>query len=187
MDQNQIINSAKTKCEQALQHFKEELAKIRTGRAHPGMLDGVMVEAYGSQMPLLQVGSVTVPEPQLLQITPFDPGNLAAISAAIRDNPSLGLNPADDGRVVRIPIPPLTEERRKEYVKVLGNKAEDAMISMRNARHEALKAAEEAKKSKELTEDDLNSIKKQLDELLANQKTEVDRLSKAKEQEILTV
>lgn len=187
MDQNQIINSAKAKFDQAVTHFQEELKKIRTGRAHPGMLDGIMVEAYGNQMPLLQVGSVTVPEPQLLQITPYDPSNLPAISSAIRDNQSLGLNPADDGRVVRIPIPPLTEERRKEYVKVLNGKAEDSLISMRNARHEAIKTAEEAKKSKGLTEDDLTSIKKQLDDLMTKQKAAVDSLTKAKEQEILNI
>lgn len=187
MNQSQIIEQAKIKFSQAVTHFRDELKKIRTGRAHPGMLDGVMVEAYGSQMPLIQVGTISVPEPQLLQISPFDPNNLQAISSAIRDNQSLGLNPADDGRVVRIPIPPLTEERRREYVKVLNTKTEDCMISLRNARHEALKTAEEGKKSKDLTEDDVNSIKKQLDDLIAKQKIEIDALTKNKEQEILTV
>ncbi len=187
MTPNQITDHAKSKFEQALTHFKDELKKIRTGRAHSGMLDGIMIEAYGSKMPLIQVGSVTVPEAQLLQITPFDPSNLPAISAAIRENQSLGLNPSDDGRVVRIPIPPLTEDRRKEYVKVLNGKAEDSLISMRNARHDALKQAEEAKKSKDITEDDLNSIKKQLDDSMAKQKSEIDRMVQAKEHEILTV
>lgn len=187
MSPNQITEQAKAKFEQAKSHFQDELNKIRTGRAHPGMLDGIMVEAYGSQMPLIQAGSITVPEPQLLQITPFDPSNLQAISAAIRNNPSLGMNPADDGRVVRVPVPPLTEERRREYVKVLSGKVEDTMISMRGARHEALKQAEDAKKDKHITEDDLTSVKKQFDELMAKVKTEIDALAKAKEQEILTV
>jgi len=187
MDQAQIIQSAKTKFEQAVVHFGDELKKLRTGRAHPGMLDGVMVEAYGSPMPLIQVGSVTVPEPQQLQITPFDPGNLQAISTAIRDNQSLGLNPMDDGRVVRIQIPPLTEERRREMAKLLGTKIEDCMIVIRAARHEALHDAEEAKKGKTLTEDDLTSVKKQLDDLVAKHKTEIDQLAHAKEQEIMTV
>ncbi len=187
MNTSQILEQTKAKFAQSLEHFQDELNKIRTGRAHPGMLDGIMVEAYGTQMPLIQAGSITVPESQLLQITPFDPGNLQAISSAIRDNPSLGLNPADDGRVVRIPVPPLTEERRREYVKVLGTKAEDCMVSMRNARHEALKHAEEAKKNKEITEDDLTHLKKQLDEEVAKQKAETDSLTKAKEQEIMTV
>src|SRR3989344_9138439 len=118
MTPNQIIDQAKSKFQQAASHFQDEIKKIRTGRAHPGMLDGVMVEAYGTPMPLIQVATISVPEAQLLQITPFDPSNLQAISAAIRDNPSLGLNPMDDGRVVRIQIPPLTEERRKEFVKI---------------------------------------------------------------------
>ena len=187
MTPNQIIDQAKAKFAQSVGHFQDELKKIRTGRAHPGMLDGLMVEAYGTQMPLVQAGSITVPEPQQLQITPFDPSNLQAISTAIRDNPSLGLNPMDDGRVVRIQIPPLTEERRKEFAKILGTKAEDCMITMRNARHESIKEAEEAKKSRIITEDDLGNIKKQLDELIAKDKANVDALVKAKEQEILTV
>lgn len=187
MNPNQIIDQAKDKFIKAVEHFKDELAKIRTGRAHPSMLDGVMVEAYGTEMPLVQVGSVTVPEPQLLQITPFDPANLQAISTAIRNNQSLGMNPADDGRVVRVPIPPLNEERRREYVKVLGTKIEDAAVSMRNARHEALKDAEDSKKDRAITEDDMSSIKKQLDELVSKHKNDIDSLAKTKEQEIMTV
>jgi len=187
MSPNQIIDQAKQETQKAADHFKNELKKLRTGRAHPGMLDGVMVEAYGAQMPLMQAGSIMVPEPQQLQITPFDPGNLQAIATAIRDNQSLGLNPTDDGRVVRIQIPPLTEERRREYVKVLNGKVEDAMISMRNARHEALHQAEEAKKGKSLTEDDFVSIKKQLDNLIAKHKADIETFAKAKESEILTV
>jgi len=184
---NQIIDQTKSKFTQAVGHLQDELKKIRTGRAHPSMLDGITVEAYGTPMPLVQVATVSVPESQLLQITPFDPGNLQAIASAIRDNPALGLNPSDDGRVVRVRIPPVTEERRKEYVKVLGGKVEDTLISMRSARHDALKDAEEAKKKRELTEDDYNSVKKQLDELMAKEKAQIEALAKAKESEILTV
>lgn len=187
MDANTIVSKAKGKFEQAKNHFSEELKKLRTGRAHPSMLDGLMVEAYGTEVPINQVGSITVPEPQQLQITPFDPSNLQAIATAIRDNQALGLNPMDDGRAVRIQIPPLTEERRKDFVKIVGSKAEDSMISMRNARHEALKDAEQGKKDKQLTEDDLNSIKKQLDEQLAKLKNDIDTLAKSKEKEIMTV
>jgi len=123
MNPNQLVQETKDKLQKAFQHFEEELKKIRTGRAHPSMLDGVMVEAYGVQMPIIQVGTVTAPEAQLLQISPFDPSNITAISSAIRDNPSLGLNPSDDGRVVRVPIPALTEERNLELVKSLRSKA----------------------------------------------------------------
>ena len=187
MSPDQIVNQAKTKYQQAVAHFQDELKKLRTGRAHPGMLDGIMVEAYGTQMPLVQVGSITVPEAQLLQITPFDPNNLQAIATAIRNDQSLGLNPVDDGRVVRIQIPPLNEERRRDFVKVLNGKVEDCMIAMRNARHDALKEADETKKSRAITEDDAISIKKQLDELMDKEKTEVDKQAKAKETEIMTL
>ncbi len=184
---NPIFEQAKAKTTTSMNHFQDELKKVRTGRAHASMLDGVMVTAYGTPMPLIQVATITAPEAQLLQITPFDPNNIQAIAAAIRDNPTLGLNPSDDGRVVRVPIPPLTEERRREYVKIIGTKAEDCMISMRAARHEALKEAEDAKRDKHITEDDLASIKKQLDDLMASQKAEVDGLVRAKEAEIMTV
>src|SRR4051812_15046815 len=112
MNPNQIVTETRTKLEHALEHFKDELKKLRTGRAHPGMLDNVQVEVYGQKMPLKAVGNITAPEAQLLQITPFDPNNLQAISNAIRDDQSLGLSPTDDGRVVRIVIPPLTTETR---------------------------------------------------------------------------
>jgi ribosome recycling factor len=187
MNPNQVVSEAEGKYKKAVEHFQDELKKVRTGRAHPGMLDGVVVTAYGTQMPLIQVGSITAPEAQLLQITPFDPGNLNQISAAIRDNQSLGLNPSDDGRVVRVPIPPLNEERRREYVKVVSTKVEDCMISLRNARHDALKDADNAKKDKQLSEDDVKWIQKQLDELMAKTKSEVESLARAKESEIMTV
>ncbi|HSX27417.1 MAG TPA: ribosome recycling factor [Patescibacteria group bacterium] len=187
MSPNQILEQAKSGYDKAATHLQEELKKVRTGRAHPSMLDSVVVEAYGAQMPLIQTSTITVPEPQLLQITPFDPNNLQAISAGIRDNQTLGLNPMDDGRVVRVQIPPLNEERRRELAKTLSSKVEDCMVSMRNARHEALKMAEEAKKRGEITEDDFTSVKKQLDEQMARQKAEVDQMTKAKEAEIMTV
>src|SRR5580700_8559111 len=114
MNPTQIVSDAQAKLAQAVEHFKAALGGLRTGRANPAMLDGVIVEAYGTQMPLIQVGNVAAPEAQLLQITPFDSNNLQAISAAIRSNQTLGLNPSDDGRVVRVPVPPLTEERRRE-------------------------------------------------------------------------
>ncbi len=187
MNPNQIIEQTKQRMQAAVTHFQDEAKKVRTGRAHPSMLDGIAVEAYGQQMPLNQVATVTAPEAQLIQITPYDPNNLSAIASAIRDNPSLGLNPSDDGRVVRVQIPQLTEERRREYVKILGGKTEDAMVSLRNARHEALKSIDQAKKDKSLSEDDASRASKQVEELMTQHKTEIETLAKAKEQEILTV
>lgn len=187
MSPQQVVDQAKTKFQQALEHFQEELKKVRTGRAHPSMLDGLMIEAYGTQMPLIQVGQVTAPEPQTLQITPFDPGNLQAIATAIRNNPTLDMNPMDDGKVVRVPIPPLNEERRREYVKVVNTKAEECAISMRNARHEAMEAIDSAKKDKDIGEDDAKRLKQQVEDAVGKTKTEVDAAVKAKEQEIMTV
>lgn len=187
MGPNQIIDDVKAKMAGAVEHFQGELKKLRTGRAHPSMLDGVMVEAYGTQMPLNQAATVVAPEAQLLQITPFDPNNLQAIASAIRNNQTLGLNPTDDGRVVRVPIPPLTEERRRDLVKQIGEKIEDCMISMRNIRHEALKNADSAKKDKSMSEDDVKRIEKQVDDLMAQQRQNVDQLAKAKEAELLTI
>ena len=187
MNPNQIVDEAKAKLAGAVEHLQNELKKLRTGRASASMLDGVMVEAYGTQMPLNQVATIATLEAQLLQITPFDPNNLQAIAAAIRNNQSLELNPTDDGRVVRVPIPPLTEERRRDLAKQIGEKVEDCMISMRNARHDALRAADNAKKEKSMSEDDVKRVEKQIDELMTQQKQAVDQLAKAKEKELLTV
>lgn len=187
MNPNQIVDNAKQKFQAAFEHFQGELKKVRTGRAHAGMLDGVMVTAYGTPMPLNQVSNVTAPEAQLIQITPFDPNNIQAIASAIRDNPTLGLNPSDDGRVVRVPIPPLTEERRREYVKVLGGKVEDCMIALRGVRRDAIDAVEKAKKDKAVGEDDAKRLEKQIDDVLNKVRVDVESAAKAKETEIMTV
>lgn len=187
MNPQSIVDQAKVKFGQAVAHFQDELKKVRTGRAHPSMLESVMVEAYGTPMPLIQVATVTAPEAQLIQISPFDPNNIQAITSAIRDNPSLGLNPSDDGRLVRVPIPPLTEDRRREYVKLLGSKVEDSMVTLRNARHDAMKTISQAKNDKDISEDDAKRLEKQVDEEMNKAKNDVDAAAKAKEQEIMTV
>lgn len=175
------------KMKQALDFFNEDIKKVRTGRAHPSMLDGVMVMAYGSPMPLNQVSNVTAPEAQLLQITPFDPSNIQAIASAIRDNPTLGLNPSDDGRVVRVPIPALNEERRKEYVKLLSSKVEDAMVRLRGIRHDAMDIIGKAKKDKEIGEDDAKRLEKQIDDAMGRVRVDIEAAAKSKEAEIMTV
>ncbi len=187
MDPSQIKNEVEKKLSAAAEHFKGELAKLRTGRAHPSMLDSVMVEAYGTPMPLIQVATVAVPEAQLIQITPFDPNNLAAISTAIRNNQALGLNPADDGRVVRVPIPPLSEERRRELAKQVSQKQEESMVSLRNIRRDAMDAVDAAKKAKQLGEDDAKRLSGQVDEAMGKARTDIEAASKAKETEIMTV
>lgn len=181
------IKSYEAKMTGAIAHFEEELKKVRTGRAHPGMLDSIMVEAYGQKMPLNQVATVTAADAQMLQITPFDPTNLQAIAGAIRADQSLGFNPSDDGRVVRVPVPPLTEERRKLLVKQTGEKVEEARIALRNVRQDALKETKRLKDTKELSEDDVKRAEKSIDELVARFNGQIDSLFKDKEKDILTI
>lgn len=173
--------------EQAIAHFEEELKKIRTGRAHPGQLDSVKVEVYGTSLPLNQVANITAPEAQMLLISPFDTNNIQAISAAIRSDQSLGLNPSDDGRLIRVPVPPLTEERRKLLVKQTGEKVEDTRIALRNVRQDALKEIKRKKEARELSEDDAKRAEKLIDSAMTGVNTKVDEIYKVKEKEILTI
>ncbi len=168
-------------------HFEEELKKLRTGRAHPSMVESLTAEAYGVQTPLVQLATITTPEPQLIQISAFDPSNVAAISQAIRANESLGFNPVDDGRIVRIQVPPLTEERRLQIVKQLGEKKEDAFVAMRKARHDAMDTIAKAKKDKTIGEDEASRLEKEADDKVNACKDDIESTAKAKEQEILKV
>ena len=171
----------------AIEHFNETLAKIRTGRAHPGMLDGIKVEVYGTEMPLNQVANVIAPEASLLQITPFDPTNIQKIAAAIRNDQSLGFNPSDDGRVVRVPVPPLTEERRRALVKQASERVEEVRIALRTIRQDALKDAKRRKDTKELSEDDVKAVEKAIDQLMSDFQKKIEDDFKAKEKDILTI
>lgn len=183
----EVISQLTVDLEKARTHFDEECKKLRTGRAHPSMVEDVIAEAYGTPMPLKQLATITTPEAQLIQISPFDPSTIAAITQAIRSNESLGFNPVDDGRVVRIQVPSLTEERRKQIVKQLGEKLEEAFIGMRKARHSALDVIGQAKKDKSLGEDDAKRLEKQVDDAVNATKASLEQASKAKEQEILKV
>jgi ribosome recycling factor len=179
--------SIEEKMNNVLSHFEEELKKVRTGRAHPGMLDGIKLEVYGTSMPLNQVANITAPEAQMLLITPFDPSNIAAISAAIRADQGLGFNPSDDGRLVRVPVPALTEERRKLLVKQAGEKVEEARIALRGVRQDALKDAKRKKDDKELSEDDVKRIEKEVDGFMTDFQGKIEAAFKAKEKDILTI
>ena len=175
------------KFNQALDHFREELKKIRTGRAHVAQLDGISIEAYGVAMPLNQVANITAPEAQMLLITPFDPTNISAISAALRADQTLGLNPSDDGRVVRVPVPSLTEERRHQIVKQTSEKVEESRIALRNIRQEAFKEIKRRKDDKDFSEDDAKRYEKEIDKLMADISLSIDDSFKDKEKEILTI
>ncbi len=172
------------KMEAAMERFKNELKKLRTGRAHPDMLSGLKIEVYGQVMPLNQVANVTAADATMLVITPFDPANIAAISNAVRADQALGLNPADDGRVIRVPIPALTEERRKEIVKNAAGKVEEAKVALRNVREDARKAI---KIADEMSEDIKKRAEKEIDELTKEFSNKIDAEFKNKSDEIMKI
>ncbi len=172
------------KMEGAIERFKNEMKKVRTGRAHPDMLSGIKIEVYGQIMPLNQVANITAADATMLVITPFDPSNIAAISAAIRGDQSLGLNPADDGRIIRVPIPALTEERRKEIVKNASAKVEEAKVALRNIREDARKAI---KIAEEMSEDVKKRAEKEIDEITKEFSEKVDKEFKSKSEEIMKI
>lgn len=163
-----------------------EFSKIQTGRASPGLLDDVMVEAYGQSMPLSQVASVTAPEARVLRIDPYDAGNMAAIEKAIQKS-NLGLTPNNDGKVIHINIPALTEERRKDYVKMAKAAAEECKISQRNARHAALDVIKQLEKDKEISQDDQKKASENVQHMIDDYGKKVDAGLKTKEEEILKV
>ncbi len=172
---------------QALAHFNDELKKIRTGRAHASMLEGIKVEVYGTTMPINQVANITATEAQMLTVTPFDPSNINALSTAIRNDQALGFNPSDDGRVIRVPVPPLTEERRKQLVKQTSEKGEETRIVLRTIRQDGLKDAKRKKEAKELSEDDVKHVEKEFDKLMTEFQGSIEAALKDKEKDILTI
>lgn len=169
--------------EVAVNRFNDEMKKVRTGRAHPDMLANIKAEVYGQFTPLNQVANIVAVDATLLQITPFDPSTIQAISNAIRSDAALGLNPSDDGRVVRIPVPPLTEERRKEIVKNASGKVEEAKVAIRNVREDARKEL----KGAELPEDIKKRAEKDIDELTKTFTDKIDEAFKAKSAEIMAI
>ena len=177
-------NEDKKKMNAVIERFKEEMNKVRTGRAHPDMLSSIKAEVYGQFMPLNQVANVTAADGTLLVITPFDPSTIQAIAAAIRNDQSLGLNPADDGRVIRVPIPPLTEERRKEIVKTASSKVEEAKVAIRNIREDARKAI---KIATELSEDIKKRAEKEIDDITKEFSDKIDAEFKLKSDEIMKI
>lgn len=177
------LRGAIAKAHEAL---KAELAKLRTGRANPDVLEGVRVEYYGTATPLKQLASVTVPEARMLMVKPFDRSLIKAIERAIMEG-EMGLNPQNDGEIIRVPMPPLTEERRKELVKVARKVGEDAKVSIRHARHEAKDLLDSLKDEGEASEDDVERAKKELEEVVKAGQAKVDEIVAKKEQAILEV
>lgn len=182
----ETMREAEAKMTKAIGVAKEDFSSIRTGRANPAMFNKILADYYGAPTPVNQLASFHSPEPSLMVVTPFDKGALAAIEKAIRDS-DLGVNPVDDGTVIRIAFPPLTEERRKEFIKVAKTKAEDARIALRNVRRHAKDELDRMQKDGEVGEDDVRRAEKQLDELTHKFSARVDDLLKHKEAELLEV
>ena len=182
----EIIKDAEHKMASAVEHAREEFAAIRTGRAHPAMFNKLMVDYYGAPTPLQQLATFQVPEARTVLITPFDRGAMHNIEKTIRDS-DLGVNPANDGNVIRLVMPQLTEERRKEYIKHARTKAEDAKVSIRNIRRKAKEELDRLVKDKEVGEDESARAEKELEVFTKKHVENVDAILKVKEGELLEV
>lgn len=181
-----ITTEAKSKMEHAVEFAKEEFAAIRTGRAHPAMFNKLMADYYGSATPIQQLASFHVPEARMILITPYDRSALNAVEKAIRDS-DLGVNPSNDGNTIRCVLPELTQERRKEYTKLARTKAEDAKVSVRNARRSAKEAIDKLVKDKEIGEDEGKRAEAELEKTTKKYTDTIDEILKAKEAELLEV
>lgn len=184
MTSEEILTDAEERMDKAVSVLSNQLAGIRTGRANPGLVDSIKVEAYGSYTPLKQLASIGTPEPQQILIRPYDAGTIKDIEKAIVAG-DLGLNPQNDGRVIRLNVPPLSTEVRKKMVGRIKDLGEDAKISIRNIRRDANKAAETAEKDNEMTEDDRDRCKDQVQELTKKYETTVNDAAKTRESEVL--
>ncbi|WP_437231215.1 ribosome recycling factor [Planctomicrobium sp. SH661] len=184
MDVDEILLDAEERMEKAVEVFRNSLSGLRTGRASPGLVDSVRVNYYGSPTPLKQVATVSCPEPQQILIRPFDQGSLNDIIKAIQASDA-GLAPNSDGRMIRINVPPLSTERRREMTTRISKFAEEARVAIRNVRRDANKHADTAEKEKTLSEDDLESVKEQIQELTKKFEGKTNEIAKDKEKEIM--
>ena len=180
------LGEARSRMDKAVEAMRREFSTVRTGKATPSLLDTVRVDAYGSQMPLNQVGTVTAPEPRMLVVQPWDKALLAEIEKGIRQA-DLGLNPSNDGNLIRVPIPALNEERRRDLVRVLHKLAEEGRISVRQARQDANKEIKRRQQENELSEDDARRETDEVQKLTNEYIARIDKLLEAKEQEVMEV
>jgi len=181
-----IVSEAKTKMQKSVDALSQELAHIRTGRASVGLLDAIEVEAYGSKMKINQLGNVTAPESRLIVISPWDKSLMGAIEKAILAS-SLDITPSNDGKIIRLPIPQLTEERRKELAKTVGKLAEEAKVSVRNIRRHEVESIKKSQKDGEIPEDDAHRLTSEIQKVTDDFCTKIDEVFKAKEAEIMEV
>lgn len=182
----EALTQAKTRMEKAVEDFRRDLASVRTGRANVALLDHVRVDYHGTPMPINQLGTLNVPDPAMIVIAPWDPGSVPLIDKAIRTS-DLGLNPTNDGKVVRVPIPSLTEERRKELVKHIHKVLEDHRTAVRNIRRDIKEAIEKLEKEKKISEDDKKRSLDELEKLTHSETKKIEDLSAAKEKEVMEI
>jgi len=182
----EVFEELKDSLDKAHEALRTQLSKLRTGRAHPGMLDTIRVDYYGSKTPISQMAAVGVPEPRMLTVKPWEKGQVQAIDKAIRES-DLGLNPQVDGDLIRVPVPPLSEDRRRELTKVAKKQGEECKIGIRKARHSALDLLAEMKKGGDASEDAVERAKKRAEDLVSAAVSAVDDAVSAKVKEILTV
>ncbi|HEX5425296.1 MAG TPA: ribosome recycling factor [Candidatus Acidoferrales bacterium] len=180
------IAQAKVRMEKAVEDFRRDLAAVRTGRANVALLDGVRVDYHGTPMPINQLGTLNVPDPQMIVISPWDPGAVPLIDKAIRTS-DLGLNPTNDGKIVRVPIPSLTEERRKELVKHVHKVLENHRTAVRNIRRDLKEAVEKLEKDKKISEDEKKRSLDELEKLTHSETKKIEDLSAVKEKEVLEI
>ena len=181
-----VMEDTRERMDRALEHVKNEFGAVRTGRATSSLVDGLMVEYYGADTPLKQLANFSVPEPRLLVVSPFDKGSIAAIEKAI-GNADLGLTPSNDGQVIRLSFPTLTEERRKAFVKMVKTKAEEGRVALRGVRRHARQELENLEKEHGLSSDEIERLEKVLDKMTQDEVAVVDALLTHKEQELLEV
>ncbi len=186
MDYETILLEAAEKMDQCVEHFQGELRGVRSGRASPGLVDGIKVDYYGAQTPLGQMAQISVPEPRLIVIKPFDASQVQEVAKAIQAS-DLGVNPSVDGKLIRINLPPLSEERRKQLVGLVKEKAEAARVSVRNVRRDANKHADQAQKDGGLTEDDLRKLKEEIQEQTKEHEGKIDKILESKIEELMAV
>ena len=182
----EVIADTKSRMEKAMEALQRELTAVRTGRASPSLVERVQVEQYGTEMPLNQLANIAVPEARMITITPWDKSAIGAIERAIRKS-ELGLNPSNDGSMIRIAIPPLTEERRKQMVKVVHTKVEEAKVAVRNIRRDAIAQAKEFKEEKMIGEDEERRAETQIQEVTNKFTARADEIGKDKEREVMQV
>ena len=181
-----ILREAETKMAKSLEHFGADLVTIRTGRANPALIDKIIVMYYGTPTPLNQLAQISAPEPRLLVVQVYDKSQIGAVEKALRTSEQ-GLNPANDGQLIRVPIPPLTEERRREYVKLVRHKAEEARVAIRNVRRDELHRIDQMQKNGDIAEDESKRAHARLQKITEAQIEKVDALANRKEREVMEV